>query len=67
MYEYVYIYIYIYIYRYMCIYEELFKFPKRIKRHSKKCDCNAIVKFDYYLLEKSFSHMNKCVYICTYL
>ena len=38
-------------------------FLKRVKRYSKKkMGCNANAKFDYYVLEKSFSHINKCVY-----
>ena len=42
-------------------------FPKRIKRHSKKeWARNANAKFDYYVLEKRFSHMNECVYIYIY-
>ena len=38
-------------------------FPKHAKRHSKKkwaCNANVNAKFDYYVLEKRFSLMNKC-------
>ena len=39
-------------------------FPKRVKRHSKKnWTCNANAKLGYYVLEKSFSHMNKRIYM----
>ena len=33
------------------------------RHHSRKWACNGNTKFDYYLLEKSFSHMNECTYI----
>ena len=36
-------------------------FPKRVKHHSKKWPCNADAKFGYYILEKSFLDMNKCI------
>ena len=42
-------------------------FPKRIKRHYKKCLCTANAKFDYYVLEKTFSHMNKYTHTHTYI
>ena len=42
-------------------------FLKYIKCHSKKWPCYANTKFDHYILEKSFLHMNKCIYMCTYL
>ena len=34
-------------------------FPKHVKRHSEIWPCNVNVKFDYYVLVKSFSHVNK--------
>ena len=37
--------------------------PKRVKRQYQKQVCNANTKFDYYILEKRFSQMNKCVYM----
>ena len=40
-------------------------FPKRIKRHSKKCDSNVNLKFVECVLEKSSSYM--LAYIHTYL
>ena len=33
----------------------------------KKWACNANDKFDYYLLEKTFSHMNKSVYMYIFM
>ena len=33
----------------------------------KKRACNANAKFDYYLLEKGFSHMNKSVYMYIFI
>ena len=52
-------YIYIYIYIYMKS-----SFPKRVKYHSKAWPCNVNAKFDYYVLEKSFTYMNKYTYMC---
>ena len=52
--------VHIYIYVDVCMNNS---FPKRVKRHSRKWVCNANTKFDYYLLGKSFSHMNKCLYV----
>ena len=43
-------------------------FPKCVKRHPPplpKWPCNA--KFDYYVLEKSFSRMNKCIYMYIFM
>ena len=67
----------IYIYIYLCLYAYVYtvyiykyyymtsSFPKCAEHHSKKeWPCNTNSKFDYYVLEKSFSHMNK--FICTY-
>ena len=43
-------------------------FPKPVKRHSKnKWACNANAKFNYYVLENSFSLMNKCVYLYIFM
>ena len=42
-------------------------FPKRVKRHSTKWPCNANAKFDYYVLEKSFLHMNKAIYMYIFM
>ena len=38
-------------------------FLKGVKCHSKKWAHNADIKFDHYVLEKSFAHMNKCAYV----
>ena len=42
-------------------------FPKRVKRHSEKWPFNGNGKFDYYALEKSFSDMNKCIYMIIFM
>ena len=78
IYKYIYIYmctpaksvriVIIYIYIYTCAYIYMSSsFPKRIKTHSKKCLCNVSAKLDYYVIEKSFSHMNKCVYMYIFM
>ena len=46
----------------LCTYMRCF-FPRCAKNHSKKWACNANVKFDYNVLEKSFSHINKYIFI----
>ena len=69
---------YVYVYRFICIYTYIHvhmyrhvymksSFLKRVKRHSKKWPCNANSKFDYYVLEKSFSHMNKCIFMYAFM
>ena len=43
-------------------------FAKCVKTHSKnKLVRNTNAKFDYYVLEKRFSHTNNCVYIYAYI
>ena len=50
----------------MPIYEALF--PNRVKRHAKKkWACNSSAKFEYYVLEKSCSHINKCLYMYIFM
>ena len=42
-------------------------FPKRVKRHSKIWACNVNTKCNYYVLEKSFSDMNKCLFMYIFI
>ena len=43
-------------------------FSKSVKRHSKKeWPFNVYAKFDYYVLEKSFSHVNKCIHMYIFM
>ena len=63
---YTYIYILFWTHLYMCVHT-LYKnssFPKRV--FPQKWACNDNVKFDYYLLEKSYSDMYICIYAHIY-
>ena len=42
-------------------------FPKRVKRPFRKWHSNGNAKFYYYVLEKSFSHMNKGIYMYIFM